>query len=435
MSTLKHNPWLWVPTLYLIEGIPYVIVNNISMAMLTAMGVPNGQMALFTSLLYLPWIIKPLWGPIVDIVRTKRWWIISMQVLLTACFIGLALTIPQPEAAMIAEHTTPIHLFMAMLIIFWITAFVSATHDIAADGFYILSLNESQQAAFVGIRSTFYRIATILGQGALLFVVGRLSLTRDISSAWQLAFFAAAILLGVCTLWHTRALPHEEQKTTEIHSLREVLKTFAHTWTTFFQKKGLAIAILFLLLFRLPEALILKIIYPFMMASVDNGGLALTLDTIGIVYSTIGLICLTIGGIIGGLFVSRIGIYRAFWWMVAAITLPDLAYVYLAYAQPEQLLWITVAIAIEQFGYGFGFTAYMLYMIRCSEGKYCSSHYAICTMFMALSMMLPGMIAGYLQEAIGYSAFFLLAMGCCLVTVIVSVPISKQLKHNPTQND
>ena len=435
MRTLKNNPWLWVPTLYLVEGIPYVIVNNISMAMLTAMGVSNGQMALFTSLLYLPWIIKPLWGSIVEILQTKRWWIITMQVSLIACFVGLVLAIPHPDPATVAAHETPIGLFTIMLIIFWITAFISATHDIAADGFYMLALNDHDQALFVGIRSTFYRFATILGQGILLGLVGYMSEQMDITKAWQIGLLSIAAILGICTLWHTRALPHEEKTTQTQRSLREILHTFAHTWITFFQKKGIVIALLFLLLFRLPEALILKIIYPFMMASANEGGLGMSLVQIGLIYALFGMICLTIGGIFGGWIVAKINFRRVFWWMVLAITLPDLAYVYLAYAQPEQLLWISIAIAIEQFGYGFGFTAYMLYMIRFSKGAYCSMHYAICTMFMALSMMLPGMVAGYLQEAIGYTAFFILAMACCFITVIVSLPISKQLKLDPPQHD
>lgn len=426
MRTFRNNPWLWVPTLYLVEGIPYIIVNNISMAMFTAMGVPNGQMALFTSLLYLPWVIKPLWGGFIDVIRTKRWWIITMQILLTLCFVGLTLSVPHPDAALVASHETPIGLFTTMLIIFWITAFASATHDIAADGFYMLALNEHDQALFVGIRSTFYRIATILGQGALIYVVGRISLHTDMTISWQIGLLSASIFMGLCTLWHTRALaPIEVQSSRP--TAGEIWRNFAHTWTTFFQKKGIVVAILFFLLFRIPEALILKVIYPFLMASPCEGGLGLTLDSIGIIYSTIGIICLTIGGIVGGWLVARTNLQRVFWWMVCAISLPDLVYVYLAMAQPTSLLWIAIAIAIEQFGYGFGFTAYMLYMIHVSEGEYKTSHYAICTAFMAISMMLPGMVAGYLEELMGYTSFFIMAVICCIVTFIVALPVRKQL--------
>ncbi|MCQ2346085.1 MAG: MFS transporter [Paludibacteraceae bacterium] len=424
-----RSPWLWVPTLYLAEGIPYILVNNISVALMANMGVPNGKMALFTSLLYLPWTIKPFWSPFVDIVKTKRWWIVFTQILLTACFVGLTLSLPHPDSFTIAGGNTPIGLFGLMLVFFWITAFASATHDIAADGYYMLALDDNEQALFVGIRSTFYRIATILGQGGLLYIAGHLArTTQNIPMAWQITLLVATVLFGVLTLWHTRALPHSEKSVAAQRTPSDILREFGLTFVSFFTKKGVWLGILFLLLYRLPEALSLKLIFPFMMSPVEQGGLGLGLDQIGIIYSTIGIICLTVGGILGGWYISRVGLKRALWPMALCMTLPCLAFIYLSMMQPSSVVWITLALAIEQFGYGFGFTAFMMVMIHISEGTYKTAHYAICTAFMALSMLLPGMAAGYLQEQVGYIGFFWLVMICCLPVLLVTFLMRRKLE-------
>ena len=431
MKSLKTiNPWMWVPTLYFLEGIPYVLVNQVSTMMFTKMGVPNGQMALFTSLLYLPWVIKPFWSPFVDLIKTKRWWTIAMQVLLTAAFIGLTVSIPHPDATMIAAQQTPMSMFTAMLIIFWITAFASATHDIAADGFYMLGLSQNDQALFVGIRSTFYRIATIFGQGAVLYIAGRLEAsTGDIPLAWQVTLLITSVLLAVITLWHVFFLPKpaadterqaESEKENSTEKAKSILYEFARTFATFFQKPGVWLAIIFMLLYRLPEAFLIKMINPFLVANRDLGGLAMTTDQVGLAYGTIGIIFLTIGGILGGMYASKVGLRKSMWIMAAFMTLPCLSFVYLGVFQPENIVAITTAIAVEQFGYGFGFTAYMLYMIYVSEGEYKTAHYSFCTAFMGLSMMIPGLFAGYIQEALGYKDFFWMVIACCVATIAVT---------------
>ena len=398
--------------------------------MFTKMGVPNGDMALFTSLLYLPWTIKPFWSPFVYIFKTKRWWVIAMQLLMTGAFVLLTLTIPHPSADVIASGQTPISLFTVMLFIFILVAFASATHDIAADGFYMLGLSEHEQASFVGIRSTFYRLSSIFGQGVLLVIAGILeSRMNNIPVAWQLTLLITSVIFAILTLWHIFFVPRPANDISSLSSresqvsVRTIVREFIRTFITYFQKKGVLIAILFMLCYRLPEAFLIKMINPFLVAPLEKGGLALPTEDVGIVYGTIGILFLTIGGILGGWFASSRGLKGSLWWMVGCMTLPCLSFVYLSIFQPSNLVAIATSIAIEQFGYGFGFTAYMLYMMYFSEGEFKTAHYAICTAFMALSMMLPGMVAGYLQEAVGYVNFFLIVMLCCLATIGVSTLI------------
>lgn len=425
-STKRISPWAWVPTLYFAQGIPYFIVNNISVLMFAKMGVPNGEMALFTSLLYLPWTIKPFWSPFIDIIKTKRWWIISMQILMSIAFILLTLSIPKPDEAAIAAGTTPISMFTITLILFIITAFASATHDIAADGFYMLALRQSDQAAFVGIRSTFYRLASIFGQGVLVAIAGAIELRyKDIPLSWTITMLVTAVMFSLVTFYHLFAIPKPTSDksvlTPGTASAKAIFQEFGRTFATYFTKPGVWLAIAFMLLYRLPEAFLIKMCMPFLVASKEAGGLELSTAEVGIVYGTIGVIFLTVGGILGGLFASRIGLKKSIWWMAACMTLPCLTFVYLAIGQPDNLFAISTAIAIEQFGYGFGFTAYMLYMMYFSEGEFKTSHYAICTAFMALSMMIPGMFAGYLQEAVGYVNFFWIVILCCAATIVVTV--------------
>ena len=425
-STKRISPWAWVPTLYFAQGIPYFIVNNISVLMFAKMGVPNGEMALFTSLLYLPWTIKPFWSPFIDIIKTNRWWIISMQILMSIAFILLTLSIPKPDEATIAAGTTPISMFTITLVLFIITAFASATHDIAADGFYMLALRQSDQAAFVGIRSTFYRLASIFGQGVLVAIAGAIELRyKDIPLSWTITMLVTAVMFSLVTFYHLFAIPKSTSDksvlTPGTASAKAIFQEFGRTFATYFTKPGVWLAIAFMLLYRLPEAFLIKMCMPFLVASKEAGGLELSTAEVGIVYGTIGVIFLTVGGILGGLFASRIGLKKSIWWMAGCMTLPCLTFVYLAIGQPDNLFAISTAIAIEQFGYGFGFTAYMLYMMYFSEGEFKTSHYAICTAFMALSMMIPGMFAGYLQEAVGYVNFFWIVILCCAATIVVTV--------------
>lgn len=590
-----RSPWSWIPSLYLAEGLPYVAVNIVSVIMYKRMGISNADIALYTSLLYLPWVIKPIWSPLVDMLKTKRWWIVITQLVLALGFASIALTIPASL------------FFKITLAFFWLLAFGSATHDIAADGFYMLGLNTNQQAKYVGIRSTFYRVATITGQGLLVILAGflesssgrepvsvfieaspgytktvlemprvaaapesrgemyfflehdslkistqtvdkdslnilldsirasnlgygfvqpevmkvknkgwwassvseplggwirdnfgeergsiaavtgsvavvpvRLSgspgpgdkvvlntvlkkgdksialvqgghlvfndsnwdkpaymvfqadsklstntsvnyegLSGNIPMSWAVTFFVLAGLFFVFSFWHRFILPRPESDAPrEDLKPSDVLREFGQTFATFFRKPQVGVAVFFMLTYRFAEAQLLKLINPFLLDPIDKGGLGLTTGEVGLVYGTIGIIGLTLGGIIGGVVAASGGLRKWLWPMTLSMLLTAATFLYLSFTQTDNLLIINICVFVEQFGYGFGFTAYMLYLIYFSDGKYKTAHYAICTGFMALGMMLPGLFAGWLQEQLGYNHFFLWVMICSIVPLI-----------------
>lgn len=406
----RRNPWAWVPTLYFAEGVPYVAVMTISLILYKRLGLSNTDITLYTSWLYLPWVIKPLWSPFVDMLKSKRWWIVTMQLLIGAALGGVAFTIP---ASWWLQGT---------LFFFWMMAFASATHDIAADGFYMLGLDEHEQAYFVGIRSTFYRIATIFSSGLLVGLAGALQvMTRSIPYSWSLVFYLMAGLFIAFWLYHNWVLPHPDEDSEKYSkTAADIWQEFRQTVVTFFRKPQVCAGICFMLFYRMPEGLLAKISALFLVDAQHNGGLGLSDGEYGLVQGTVGVIGLTIGGILGGICASRDGLKRWLWPMVMAITLPDIVYVLLAYWLPTNLVAISTCVFIEQFGYGFGFSAYMLYLIYYSQGEHKTSHYALCTAFMALSMMIPGLFAGALQEAVGYRMFFLIVMLSCAMTYIVT---------------
>jgi len=417
-----RSPWWWVPTLYFAEGIPYFVVNNISVIMFKKMGMANGDMALYTSLLYLPWLIKPFWSPFVDILRTKRWWILAMEILIVALFAGLTLSLP-------AHTDGSVGTFAVTLVLFWITAFASATHDIAADGFYMLSLDQHDQSFFVGIRSTFYRLSNLFVQGALVVFAGVIeNRSGDIPHSWRMTVLLTACIWAAVTLYHVYGLPRptadSPRNTTRIG---DVFREFGRTFATFFSKKLAWLGIAFMLLYRLPEAFALKIVPAFLVDSAEVGGLGLTTVSYGLINNTVGVVGIVLGGILGGVAVSRTGLKRSIWPMALSLALPCAVYLYMAVAQTVPLWVVGVCVFVEQFGYGYGFTAYMLYMMYVSEGEFKTSHYSLCTAFMAASMMLPGMVAGLLQERIGYAAYFGFVMLCCLATVLAVVLVRRSI--------
>lgn len=595
-----RSPWAWIPSLYFAEGLPYVVVMTVAVIMYKRLGISNADIALYTSWLYLPWVIKPFWSPLVDILKSKRWWIVSMQLLIGAGLAGIAFTIP----------TTLF--FQSTLAFFWLLAFSSATHDIAADGFYMYGIDDNQQAYFIGIRSTFYRLAMITGQGLLIILAGFfevvwgldpveikvnasiqdenkiellaeestqvsnedfyfildetnlsiktgeileanfdsisnhvknsniengfvlkekdkeeegdedswwdrsvvdplegfikgnfgsakyskekeitkgnvgvvnvklshepeenkeivLSLSRkkgnesinlisserlvftknnwdkeaillfqvdpkinksvssvfigrsgNIPMAWSITFFILAISFLIFCFYHKFALPKpEEDNEDKLEGFREVMKDFWETFMAFFKKRDIGVILGMLLFYRLGESQLVKMASPFLLDGREIGGLGLSTSDVGIIYGTIGILFLTIGGILGGLAASRKGLKYWLWPMVIAINLPNLVYVYLSYALPESFVLVCISVAVEQFGYGFGFTAYMLYQIYVSEGKHKTAHFAFCTGFMALGMMIPGMVSGWIQELIGYEHFFIWVILCTIPSFIM----------------
>ena len=405
----KRNPWAWIPSLYFAEGLPYVVVMTLSVIMYKRLGVSNTDIALFTSWLYFPWVIKPIWSPFVDLIKTKRWWIYSMQLLIGGGMAGVAFVLPGD------------FFLRFTLAFFWLMAFSSATHDIAADGFYMLGLTEEQQAFFIGIRNTFYRVAMLTGQGLLVMLAGLLEeSTGRISFAWSLVFFVLAGTFIALALWHKYILPRpaSDAQRTNITPYT-ILVEFGNTFVSFFSKKGIIPALLFMLTYRLGESQLVKLASPFLLDGREVGGLALSTGEVGFAYGTVGVISLLLGGVLGGLAISRSGLKTWLWPMALAISLPNLVYLYMAYTMPESIVVVNACVAVEQFGYGFGFTAYTMYLMLFAEGEYKTSHYAISTGFMALGMMLPGMASGWIQEQIGYQHFFIWVMICCIPLFIV----------------
>ena len=413
----KVSGWTWVPTLYFAEGLPYVAVMTMAVILYKRLGLGNAEIALYTSWLYLPWTVKPLWSPFVDLLRTKRWWVISMQGLLAVALAGVAFFIPTVFAV------------KASLACFWLMAFASATHDIAADGYYLLCLTPGEQSLFIGIRNTFYRLANIFGQGLLVMLAGWLEQTRGSTAlAWSLTFYAMAGLFLALTIYHRFILPHpSDDGPRRTRSFRSILRSFGATFTSYFLQDKAPLLLFFLLTYRLGEAQLAKLTSPFLLDGPLQGGLGLSTSTVGVVYGTVGVVALLLGGILGGWLVSVHGFRRWILPMALAINLPDLLYVWLASALPAQAWVVALCVAVEQFGYGFGFTAYTLCLILMADGPYKTAHYALGTGIMAIGMMLPGMFAGMIQEATGYPVFFLWVFLCTLPGLVATLLVRRTL--------
>ena len=447
------SPWRWIPTLYFGQGLPYVVVMTLSVVMYKNLGIDNTAIALYTSWLYLPWVIKPLWSPLVDLLGTRRGWVVGLQFLVGAALAGVALTLPMDG------------FFQMSLAVFWLMAFASATHDIAADGFYMMALPQHQQAAFVGIRSLFYRVSMIAGQGGLVYLAGRLAeTTGQVVLAWQVVLGLLAVTFVLLFAWHRTVLPRPAEDRPHLHlgaggkgpqdlgkpnvpnepgqpgqpgqpaqhrsqpaTAGALWSGFVETFVTFFRRRDISLVLAFLLLFRLGEAQLVKLLAPFLLDARSQGGLGLSTAQLGIAYGTFGVAALTLGGVLGGLAISRWGLQRCLWPMVAAIHSPNLLYIALAAWQPDSLALVTAAVATEQLGYGFGFAAYLMFMIHVAEGPHKTAHYALCTGFMALGMMLPGMVSGWLQQQLGYTHFFIWV---CVAT-LPSVAVAAMLKIPP----
>ena len=409
----RTNAWLWIPSLYFASGLPYHAITSISDIMYKDMGIDNASIAFYTSILLIPWTIKPLWSPFVEMISTRRKWTLYSQFALAVCFAGVALAIPSA------------HFLILTLAAFMTAAFVSSTHDIALDGFYILALPQEKQSFFSGIRNTAYRIATVFSSGVLVMLANWLSHKSGSNSlAWSATFITTAAIMGTLYLYHKKALPKPEKDISRSpESIGGIFNNFGDIIKTYFQKPGILTAIIFLLFFRFPEAQLGKIGKLFLMDEVTAGGLALNIGDIGFINGVVGIVGLIAGGIAGGICISRNGLKYWLWPMVIAISLPDIVYVYMSMADSSSLTVIGSCIFIEQLGYGFGFTAYTLYMIYFAQGKYPTAHFAISTAFMSLGMMLPGMLSGKIQEWLGYKNFFIWVMACTTITFIVSALI------------
>ena len=403
----EKNPWLWIPILNFASGFPYAIIILVSVIMYKNLGISNEDIGIYTSLLYLPWVIKPLWSPFIDLHSTKRKWFLSMQLLISIAFLIVGLSLPTN------------HFFIITLAIFWVAAFASASNDVASDGFYLLALSKDQQSFFLGIRSTFYKLSMLTGNGLIVIIGGYLETEfGEKTKAWSYTMIIVGLLMTVITLYNLFATPISENETGTESS--EQQKDFATVFTSFFKKKQIGIVLAFILLFRLGESQLMKMLTPFLIDTKELGGMGLTTEDVGIIYGTFGVIALLIGGTLGGIAISKQGLGKWMLPMILIMHLPIIGFILLSHFHPENTLFIYLAVIIEQFGYGFGFAAFMMYLIYVAEGESKTSHYALATGFMALGMMLPGMLSGYIQEYLGYGNFFIWVFCATIPGIILS---------------
>ncbi|TRX11951.1 AmpG family muropeptide MFS transporter [Flavobacterium gawalongense] len=392
----NNSPWFWIPLLNFASGLPYAIIISVSVIMYKNLGINNEDIGIYTSLLYLPWVIKPLWSPFIDIYSTKRKWFLSMQLLISIAFLIVGLAIPLSN------------FFVISLAVFWIAAFASASNDVASDGFYMLALEKEQQSFFLGIRSTFYRLSMLTGNGLIVVIAGYLEQEYgDKQKAWSYTMVVVALIMAVITIYNYFSTPKTETKIVENETESVPHKSFGVVFATFFQKKQIGIALTFILLFRLGESQLLKMLTPFLIDPIAAGGMGLTTQDVGVIYGTFGVISLTVGGILGGIVISKDGLGKWMLPMILAMHLPIIGFILLSHFHPGSIIYVYLTVIAEQFGYGFGFAAFMMYLIYVADGESKTSHYSIATGFMALGMMLPGMLSGYIQEYLGYGNFFI----------------------------
>ncbi|AYN68480.1 MFS transporter [Euzebyella marina] len=385
--------WGWVPPLYFAEGLPNVIIASVSVIMYKKLGINNTDITLYTGLLYLPWVLKPIWSPVVDLKSTKRNWFLVMQLVISLMFVAVGLTLPTQL------------FFVTTLACFWVAAFASATNDIASDGYYMIGLSQKKQSFFVGIRSTFYRLAMVTGSGLIVVFAGYLEeLYGDNTKAWSLTMVATGCLMLILTAINFFVTPKFEKSST---FEAEKPKAFLEVFTTFFKKPNIAVALAFILTYRLGESQLAKVAQLFMLDERSVGGLAISTENVGIIYGVVGLITLSAGGILGGILISRDGLKKWMLPMMLSLNVPNVLYAIMAMTQTKSLAFVVGTVAFEQFGYGFGFAAFLMYLIYIAEGASKTSHYAIATGFMALGAMLPGMISGAVQKWLGYDGFFI----------------------------
>jgi PAT family beta-lactamase induction signal transducer AmpG len=403
------NPWYWIPVLNFASGLPYAIIISVSVIMYKNLGINNEDIGIYTSLLYLPWVVKPLWSPFIDLYSTKRKWFLAMQLMISIAFLIVGLTIPISN------------FFVLSLAVFWIAAFASASNDVASDGFYMLALTKDQQSFFLGIRSTFYRLSLLTGNGLIVIIAGYLEQQYgDKTKAWSYTMIIVGFIMTAITIYNYFTTPKAETNTkeTELDSTPKV--SFGAVFKTFFQKKQIGLALAFILVFRLGESQLLKMLTPFLIDEKSVGGMGLTTQDVGIIYGTFGVLALTIGGILGGIAISKDGLRKWMLPMILTMHLPIIGFILLSHFHPTSVYYVYATVIAEQFGYGFGFASFMMYLIYLADGESKTSHYSIATGFMALGMMIPGMLSGYIQEYLGYGNFFIWVFLATIPGIILS---------------
>lgn len=403
-----NKPWFWIPLLNFASGLPYAIIISVSVIMYKNLGISNEDIGVYTSLLYLPWVIKPLWSPLIELIGTKRKWFLLMQLIISIAFLLVGFTIPLNG------------FFIMTLSIFWVAAFASASNDIASDGFYLLVLPEDKQSFFIGIRSTFYRLSMLAGNGLVVLFAGYLEHKfGDNTKAWSYTMICVGLLMTFITLYNFIFTPKNEINAVTNKETAHS-QDFATIFISFFKKKQIGLILTFILVFRLGESQLLKMLSPFLLDSKELGGMGLDTEAVGIIYGTCGVAALTIGGILGGIAISKQGLTKWMFPMFLAMHLPILGFILLAFFHPTSIYYIYAVVIVEQFGYGFGFTAFMMYLIHVAEGESKTAHYALATGFMALGMMLPGMLSGFIQKYLGYQNFFIWVLLATIPGLILS---------------
>jgi PAT family beta-lactamase induction signal transducer AmpG len=419
----RRSPLLWVPSLYTAEGVPYVFVTSVTVIMYGNLGLGNELNALFTSLVALPWMIKPLWAPLLEMWGTRRRWVLATQFLLAATFaaLGLALTLP--------------NYLVITLALFWVAAFLSATHDIGADGVYISVTTQKEQSLYVGLQGFFWNMGRILASGPLVMLTAfLLARTGGYVSSWAIVLMLTGAIMAVLGLWHAKILPEDRRSVDAPRNAKEAAATFVDTLRTFFAKPNIWRMIIFILLYRTGEGFLEKISPLFMMAARDKGGLALDNAAIGLIGS-IASGGFMAGAVLGGIYAARYGLRKTLLILCLTLNLPSAAYIVLAYVQPTGFWEITLWITLERVGWGFGSVGQMLYMMQqLSPGRYRTSHYAFGTALMAAGVMLVGAISGYIQVAMGYGSFFVFVMFASIPSVIATLfapfPIKEELRES-----
>ena len=405
----ENKPWYWIPFLNFASGFPYAIIISVSVLMYKDLGIDNDDIGFYTSLLYLPWVIKPLWSPFIDLYATKRKWFLAMQLVISIVFLFVGLSISTN------------HFFMLSLALFWVATFASASNDVASDGFYMIALAKEEQSFFLGIRSTFYRLSMLTANGLIVIFVGYLEdRFGDKTKAWSYTMIFVALIMVFLTIYNFFVTPTVEENSETEETEEKHKPTFEEIFSSFFQKKQIAILVSFILLFRLGESQLLKMLTPFLIDQKAKGGMGLATEDVGIIYGTFGVFALVIGGILGGIMISRGGLRKWMLTMFLAMHLPIIGFILLAHFHPTSVYYIYATVIAEQFGYGLGFSAFMMYLIYVAEGEHKTAHYSIATGFMALGMMLPGMASGFIQQYLGYGNFFIWVFVATLPGLILS---------------
>lgn len=426
MDNRRHDaksPMQWIPSLYFVKGLPYVVLMTVSLVLYKQLGLSNAETAFYTSWFYLPWVLKPLWMPYVSRMATHRWWILLTEILTGASLGGVAFTLPTPFC------------IQASLALFWLTAFSCAFHNLSADNLFLYKLGPRHTFLY-WTRTVFYRLATFVAQGILVMIAGNLQVVyRDsISYSWSLVFYGVSALLVMLWVWHGLSVPSDNltQKQKALRKIPPTVDEVVDTTKLFFRKPHALYATLFLLLFKLPEGLLSKISILFLIDASHRGGLGLSPQEYGLVSGTIGVAGLSLGGMLGAMAMVRGGLRRWLWPMALAMSLPNIVYLYLCHALPGNLLIISLCLFVEQLGYGFGFVGYIMFMKHFVSGYLRRPHLTLGKSLMALSMMVPAMASGWLQSMMGYQNFFLMAVCSGIMTLAVTRLAYRAIMEKPS---